>query len=243
MSEHGLPPGSLEITDAALRLVISEYTREAGVRNLERQLGAIARKVAAQHRDAAGRRGPAGQDRRRSRPGGRLPRARPVQEGSGVPHLAARRGDRRGLDRNGRRRPFHRSDLASRRKPEHHSHGPARQRDAGVGPRGPQPHPVARRGARDLAGFPGEARSPRPRSGGRDPEGRPVGGRDDGDGDPVGGAEPAGAAGRGDDRRDHAERTGAARRRHPGEGAGGAAVRNQDVHPAGAQRARPGGAA
>jgi ATP-dependent Lon protease len=47
MNEHGLPPGSMEITDAALRLVISEYTREAGVRNLERQLGAIARKVAA----------------------------------------------------------------------------------------------------------------------------------------------------------------------------------------------------
>jgi ATP-dependent Lon protease len=47
MSEHGLPPGSMEITDAALRLVISDYTREAGVRNLERQLGAIARKVAA----------------------------------------------------------------------------------------------------------------------------------------------------------------------------------------------------
>jgi len=47
MGEHGLPPGSMEITDAALALVISEYTREAGVRNLERQLGAIARKVAA----------------------------------------------------------------------------------------------------------------------------------------------------------------------------------------------------
>jgi ATP-dependent Lon protease len=47
MSEHGLPPGSMEITDAAMRLVISEHTREAGVRNLERQLGAIARKVAA----------------------------------------------------------------------------------------------------------------------------------------------------------------------------------------------------
>jgi endopeptidase La len=45
--EHGLPPGTMEITDAALRLVISEYTREAGVRSLERQLGAIARKVAA----------------------------------------------------------------------------------------------------------------------------------------------------------------------------------------------------
>jgi ATP-dependent Lon protease len=47
MSEHGLPSESMEITDAAVRLVISEYTREAGVRNLERQLGTIARKVAA----------------------------------------------------------------------------------------------------------------------------------------------------------------------------------------------------
>jgi endopeptidase La len=47
MGEHGLPPDSLQITDAALRLVIAEYTREAGVRNLERQLGTICRKVAA----------------------------------------------------------------------------------------------------------------------------------------------------------------------------------------------------
>jgi endopeptidase La len=46
-AEHGLGPEMLEITDDALRLVISEYTREAGVRSLERQLGAIARKVAA----------------------------------------------------------------------------------------------------------------------------------------------------------------------------------------------------
>jgi ATP-dependent Lon protease len=47
MSEHGLPPEGLIVTDAALRTVISEYTREAGVRNLERQLGTISRKVAA----------------------------------------------------------------------------------------------------------------------------------------------------------------------------------------------------
>jgi endopeptidase La len=46
-NEHGLPDGSLELTEAALRLVIAEYTREAGVRNLERQLGTICRKVAA----------------------------------------------------------------------------------------------------------------------------------------------------------------------------------------------------
>jgi ATP-dependent Lon protease len=37
----------MEITDKAMRLVISEYTYEAGVRNLERQLGTLARKVAA----------------------------------------------------------------------------------------------------------------------------------------------------------------------------------------------------
>jgi len=45
--EHGLKPEQLAITDAALRRVIEEYTREAGVRTLERQIGTIARKVAA----------------------------------------------------------------------------------------------------------------------------------------------------------------------------------------------------
>jgi ATP-dependent Lon protease len=45
--EHGLKPEHLEITDAALRRIIMEYTREAGVRSLERQIGTIARKVAA----------------------------------------------------------------------------------------------------------------------------------------------------------------------------------------------------
>jgi ATP-dependent Lon protease len=45
--EHGLQPDQFEITDEALRRVISEYTREAGVRTLERQIGTIARKVAA----------------------------------------------------------------------------------------------------------------------------------------------------------------------------------------------------
>jgi ATP-dependent Lon protease len=42
----GLPDGTLEVTDDGLRTVISEYTREAGVRQLERRLGAIARRIA-----------------------------------------------------------------------------------------------------------------------------------------------------------------------------------------------------
>ncbi|HVJ26828.1 MAG TPA: endopeptidase La [Vicinamibacterales bacterium] len=45
--EHGLKPEHIEITDEAVRRVITEYTREAGVRSLERQIGAIARKIAA----------------------------------------------------------------------------------------------------------------------------------------------------------------------------------------------------
>jgi len=46
--ENGLEAFGLEITDAALRKMIREYTREAGVRNLEREIGTICRKVATQ---------------------------------------------------------------------------------------------------------------------------------------------------------------------------------------------------
>jgi ATP-dependent Lon protease len=45
--EHGLKEDQLAITDEAVRRVITEYTREAGVRSLERQIGAISRKIAA----------------------------------------------------------------------------------------------------------------------------------------------------------------------------------------------------
>jgi ATP-dependent Lon protease len=45
--EHGLTPDQIEMTDAAIHRVIADYTREAGVRTLERQIGTIARKVAA----------------------------------------------------------------------------------------------------------------------------------------------------------------------------------------------------
>ena len=42
----GLEPEELEVTEAALAAVVDRYTREAGVRNLERELGKLARKVA-----------------------------------------------------------------------------------------------------------------------------------------------------------------------------------------------------
>ena len=48
LAETGLTSAQLTITDAALRRLIREYTREAGVRNLERWIGAICRKIARQ---------------------------------------------------------------------------------------------------------------------------------------------------------------------------------------------------
>ena len=46
LKQHGLSPETCLISDDTLRILIREYTREAGVRNLEREIGTICRKVA-----------------------------------------------------------------------------------------------------------------------------------------------------------------------------------------------------
>jgi ATP-dependent Lon protease len=46
LHENGLTPEQLTITDAALSEIITSYTREAGVRQLEREIGKLGRKVA-----------------------------------------------------------------------------------------------------------------------------------------------------------------------------------------------------
>lgn len=46
MDEHGITEDHIEFTDEGVESVISGYTREAGLRNLERQVGALCRKVA-----------------------------------------------------------------------------------------------------------------------------------------------------------------------------------------------------
>jgi len=43
LDSNGLKPEQASLTDAALRAIIHDYTREAGVRNLEREIGAVLR--------------------------------------------------------------------------------------------------------------------------------------------------------------------------------------------------------
>src|SRR5450432_3686054 len=46
MEENGVTDSNLEFTDAGIERIIEGYTREAGLRNLEREIGALCRKVA-----------------------------------------------------------------------------------------------------------------------------------------------------------------------------------------------------
>jgi len=53
ISENGLTPEQITFTTGAIKLIISGYTREAGVRNLEREIAAVCRGVAAQVAEGA----------------------------------------------------------------------------------------------------------------------------------------------------------------------------------------------
>jgi ATP-dependent Lon protease len=46
LRQNGLADGAVDLDDAALNLIIDGYTREAGVRNLEREVGAVFRSIA-----------------------------------------------------------------------------------------------------------------------------------------------------------------------------------------------------
>ena len=56
IADNGLAPKDVELTEPALEKVIREYTREAGLRNLERELSSICRKLA--RRKAEGKKPP-----------------------------------------------------------------------------------------------------------------------------------------------------------------------------------------
>jgi ATP-dependent Lon protease len=56
IERNGLTPGKIEFHEDALTEIIDGYTREAGVRNLERQIGSVCRKVAREYAEGTRRR-------------------------------------------------------------------------------------------------------------------------------------------------------------------------------------------
>ncbi|MHB8691848.1 MAG: endopeptidase La [Solirubrobacteraceae bacterium] len=48
VTRNGLRPSQIAFSDAALKVIIADYTREAGVRQLEREIGSVCRKIARQ---------------------------------------------------------------------------------------------------------------------------------------------------------------------------------------------------
>ena len=161
MEENGVTEANIEFTDSGIEKVIEGYTREAGLRNLEREIGALCRKVAvsvAQGQAAAvpDRRGVAREDARARQA---LPR-RAAQERRG------RRRHRARLDLGRRRHPVHRGARRARQgrpAPDR----TARRRHEGVGAGGHVLRAGARLGAQDPARLLRDARRARPRARGR----------------------------------------------------------------------------
>ena len=124
---NGLREDEVSVADDVLETVVSEYTREAGVRQLERELGKVLRKTATQIASGKVEAPVELDDRRRAR------RARPAEvlpRGGRADGRAGRR-DRPRRHRHRRRRPVRRGNRVEGRQAR--PDGPARRRDEGVG--------------------------------------------------------------------------------------------------------------
>ena len=110
LKRNGLKPEEISVEDDILRTVIAEYTREAGVRQLERELGKLLRGAATKIASGEGSRA----DRPRHRGGPRGPRPAEGLPGVGGAHGDPGRLDRPGGDRHRRRHPLHRGDRHGR---------------------------------------------------------------------------------------------------------------------------------
>src|SRR5262249_48388057 len=216
LAENGLTPANLSFADGAVIQIIRSYTREAGLRNLEREIGRVCRKVA--RAVTEGKTDPVvctvakvhellGAERyfseiaeRTEEPGVAVGLAWTPNGGDILFIEATRMVGRKGLILTGSL-----GDVMKESAEAPRSYARARA--------------AARRPARHPRGLLRERGHPSPRAGGRDSEGRAVGGRDHGDRHDVPAHRASGASQRRHDGRDHPARQGAARRRHQGEGA------------------------
>ena len=103
--QTGLTEKNITFTDEALQTVIRNYTREAGVRNLEREIGNICRKVARKVVKEGDKYSSHAHRRERQR----LPRRAQVPRHRGPRAQRSRPGHRPRLDRSRRLHPHHRS--------------------------------------------------------------------------------------------------------------------------------------
>ena len=107
-TENGLNSAQLKITDDAVELIAARYTREAGVRQMERNIGSVARKVALKVAQAEAETVTVTAAEVREYLG-----ATTFLSGASAQRVAGGCRDRNGVDRDGRRSSIHRSDAAS----------------------------------------------------------------------------------------------------------------------------------
>ncbi len=208
LDANGLTAEQASITDAALASIVAEYTREAGVRNLEREIGAVFRRVAMRiaeeqvesvtvdANDIA-----------------EILGRNALRERSGAAHQHARRGNGSGMDAGGWRHPVHRSEQSAGQR-QADPHRATRRRDEGVRAGGAD-------AGEDLDGrCAGYSRYPRAHPGRGDAEGWAKCGRGDVPRAGVAAVGQADSPGRGYDRRDQPARAGVADWRLEGEDAG-----------------------
>ena len=217
-------------TDKALRLLVREYTREAGVRNLDREIAALCRKAAREI--AEGKRKGARVDENRVRAW--LGKRRFSAE-------ARRRTSDPGVATGLAVTPVggdilfvEATAMPGERQADRHR--PDRRRHARVGAGRPLVDSRTRSAPRPRLRLVRRARRPHPRAGRRRARRRAL--RRDGDGDRPRLARDRrpGLRGRGDDRRDHAHRPGSADRRREGKDAGCRARRDRHGHPSARER-------
>ena len=250
---NGLEPGEVKVTDAAVRRIVTGYTREAGVRGLERELGRLLRKAVVKLA-TSGAPDTAGVDRPGSPEAARdispilidvddvekaLGRAKFYDEAAdrtGVPGVAT------GLAVTGAGGDVLFVEAGS--MPAESGGGLAitgqlgdvMKESAEIALSYIRSHA---RAARPTGRLVRQEAVPPPRAGRRGAEGRPLGRchDDDGAGQPADG--PAGQVDGGHDRRGHAVRPGAPDRRAEAEGAGRPPGRAHHGDPPGPQRPRP----
>ena len=232
LERNGLKEGQLEFTDDALRTVIESYTREAGVRNLEREIGTIARKFARmvaeeekeslvvdcdQVPDFLGKKKVFRETKRRTSDPGVSTGLAWTPTGGDILFIEARAMPGSG-------RLILTGQLGDVMK---------ESAQAAL--------TVVRSTSEQLGverGVLPEARHPRPRPGRRGAQGRPLGRRGHDRGPGQHGIGPTRRCRIGHDRRSDADRSGAARGRDQGEGAGGPGGRHHQDLPARPQRGR-----